>query len=251
MVMDWHCRAWPAAWLRSIGCVDEAGPLESAGEIVDADSLEAALELMRDAHAVATDRRLATMNTFVEKSLATSVAAADAGDRDPALVAARHAIRTGAGWAAISEAQRAVPPKARWRADRTARWSRAWDTAGYRMAVTVGTAQIAVVRALAASSAWDAAWSVARADAGETWDLACREARSVGREAATALASGAAWAATDDVDERLAWGAAAEAAATALGLPARALQQSAIALVAVMIDMDLEAPKWGQPLAWR
>jgi hypothetical protein len=241
MVIDWHCRAWPSAWLRAAGCVEEAAALDAATAIVDAGTLRDSLEPLRKARAGATARRVAAMDSFIEDGLATALAAADAGEMEPAIAAARGAFRAGAGWPAIRRAQKSVPAAAGWDAARGARWGNAWDVAGYRLSIASETAQIAAARALAASSAWDAAWDIRGTRAGETWVLARDDARSAGREAALAVALLAAWTATAEAEQLAGWPAASDAADASVRAPATALQRAAIGLIAGLVALDLES----------
>jgi hypothetical protein len=169
------------------------------------------------------------------------LAAADAGEMEPAIAAARGAFRAAAGWPAIRRAQKSVPTAAGWDTARGARWGNAWDVAGYRLSIASETAQIAAARALAASSAWDAAWDIPGTRGGETWVLARDDARSAGREAALAVALLAAWTATAEVEPQAGWPAASAASDGSVRAPATALQRAAIGLIAGLVALDLES----------
>jgi hypothetical protein len=248
-VMDWHCRTWPSAWLRSAGCVAEAGALESTPAIVDNDTLRAALEPLRIARATASAKRIGFINALVEEGLASAIDALGGDESDSILATAEAAIRAATGWPEMRLAQKAPTLNEGWDVGRRNRWNQVWDAGGYRAAVALQTAQIAGVRALAATSAWRAAWSASRAESDDSWDLACVDARISGRDAALAVAMDATWTLTGGADQPLSWLAAEETAAAALESVTRDLQRGAIRLIATMAHADLEKFDLMQPHA--
>ena len=235
MVMDWHCRTWPSVWLRSAGCVAEAVELEGAHLITDLETLHGALQALGKAREAASTRHRDVFNSCIDEGLGSAVTAADADGTDPALVAARAAITSG-DTGLLAAARQHVPAAGRWDARRRAGWSDAWDAGVYRLAVVNQTGQIAAMRALSSSSAWDEGWNAARAGADQSWDLALAEARVAGRDAARAVAMEAAWTATRQADRPALWNAAMDAAEAALRAQTQVLQRSAIWFVASMVD---------------
>jgi hypothetical protein len=251
MVMDWHCRAWPSAWLRAAGCIEEAAALDSRPPIVDGDTLQAVLQPLARARASAAARRAATMAIAVDETLETALAACRANRRDPVIAAAEAAIKTRAGWPAMRAAEKAVPSAAGWDAERSSRWRLCWDAAGGRMSVAAETGQIAAMRAVSGTSAWEARWNMSRAGSHESWDAACSDSRSTGRDAALAVSLQAAWAATGTDTDRALWPVAADGAAVALDPTVAALQHDAIALVVGLVNLDVAARDVGRAYVWR
>ena len=236
MVMDWHCRTWPSVWLRAVGCADEAAELEGVGMVIDAAHLSAVLQPLSTGRSAAYASLFAAMNGSIDEGLASAIAAAHADENEPPLVAARARIRSGDLGPELAAAREEAPLAGGWDADRRASWTQAWDAAVYVIAIASGTAQIAAVQALAASSAWDAGWNVLRVPAAHAWDVVCEDARSIGRHAALALAWRAAWSAAVNANLRAQWRDAAEAAAAAVRPPVATLQCAAIELVLALVD---------------
>ena len=236
MAMDWHCRVWPSAWLRSSGCAREAAELEGVMPITDAATTHAAMEQLERARIAARALRIAAGTHSIEDGLASTVAACEGDDKHPAIVAVRARIRSGDVGPAVRAARQDVPTACRWDEDRRARWTEAWDAAVYAIAVASAATQIAAVRALSASSVWNGGWSGYRRCADEKWDAACAAARSIGRDAALVVAWQAAWPAAIKAEGGTPWTPAAEAAAAAVRPTAVMLQRSAVGLVAALTD---------------
>ncbi len=238
MAMDWHCRRWASTWLRQVGCADEGEALAKTGVIVDAETLRAALRALAIGRTAALAMRLQTTHESLEQGLDAAVAAAGANNEESAIVAARAAIQSDAGALVFREAQKEVPVLAGWTAKRRARWREACDIAMYKVSVAAGTAQIAAVRALSVTSAWKVGWNQYLGRV-ETLERACEDARSIGRDAALALAWRAAWAALLDVDRQASWAVATEAAEAVLRGPITGLQGTAVELVGALVDPNL------------
>jgi hypothetical protein len=105
------------------------------------------------------------------------------------------------------------------RQDAAAAGAAAWDAAG--------------------AAAWDAAWAAARSAAGAAaWDAAGAAARDAAWAAARDAAGAAAWAAAGAAAWDAAWDAARAAADKKLAPVKAELQQSALALINRMIEVD-------------
>jgi len=226
-LMDWHCRTWTSTWLRAAGCFNEAALLERASLIRDGETLSSGLGPLRQARAAATAKRVDATRAAPLETLGLAVAASDVDTGSPALKAVRDAISSGSGWPAMWKAVKT--------AGATGPWRETWDASGYRMSVAAETAQIAAVRALSASSAWNARWDTSRTVAQQAWDHAREEARSTGRDAALAVALGAAWPATENQDVTRQWSVAAAAAEQAVRDPVAELRRGAIELVGLLV----------------
>ncbi len=236
MVLDWHSRTWTSVWLRSIGCADEADALSAARALTDTRSLRGASRTLGRARANASAMRMAMAHEALEQSFDAAVAASDGDPTEPAIVAARAALQNDAGGLAIRAAQKDVPGAAGWHADRSVRWVVALDAAGYRLAVAAGTAQVAAIRAAAATSAWNMDWNVSDPSLGEEWRAVRDQARSIGRDVALMLAWQPALKSAMHADQRSAWPAAAGAAAAALRAPLSELHRSVVALVRALVE---------------
>jgi hypothetical protein len=235
-VMDWHCRRWTATWLRAAGHLEEADALTWVGEITDIDTLRAAVPALEHACSAAATMRVATTHEALEQGLDLALAATDADPTQPGVVAARDAIQSDGGGFAMRAAQKQVPVAGRWSPKRRALWRDACDAATYGMAISAGTAQIAAVRALGATSAWSAGWSTSRSAAPDTWDRAAKAARSIGRDAALVIAWRPAWRASAGPVGRTSWHVARDGAEAALRAPVTELQNAAVELAAALID---------------
>jgi hypothetical protein len=108
------------------------------------------------------------------------------------------------------------------------------------MAIAAGTAQVAAVRALSATSAWSAGWNIARASDPQAWDSARAHARSIGRDAAMVLGWRAAWAAATSEKQRDAWAAADAAANLAMRAPTNELIDALVDHVCALVDRRAE-----------
>lgn len=246
-VMDWHCRTWTSAWLRSAGCVAEASAIESTAAIVDQYTLRAALEPLHNARIAAAARRTGFIGGLVNEGLASAISAVGADIGDPVIAAAEATIRAATDWPEMRVGQKAPTMDERWDDGRRTRWSEAWDAGSYRAAVTLETAQIAAVRAQAASAAWNAGWNISRSESDESWDIARDDARMAGRDAALAVALQAAWTVTKSADHTRAWSAAARAAAAALEPVTKGLQHRAVEFIAALVRADQNQVRSTQP----
>ena len=108
MVLDWHCRTWPSAWLRAIGCTAvEAAP------ITDIESLRAALWTLHRASKAAAARREATrLGAFEQRSAGDEATYRLAVAYGKAQVDAVRAMSATSAWSAGWDLSRVYGPQA-------------------------------------------------------------------------------------------------------------------------------------------
>jgi hypothetical protein len=255
MVMDWHVRTVPAAWLTLANCHADAAALAGAGEVRDAGTLALLLDPLRSARAAALINYETAISDTVTAAWDCAERAAGASPTELAVAEARRTPVSGRGGPptqAACLAAQGVPARAQWSRDRTAAWHGAWNTTSDAASIAANVVLPAVVGTQAATASWGGGWDSARDLAQGAWDLALDLARTAARDAALAAGWRVAWAAAGSVVDPATRSIRVEAALAAmLGPTAATLQARVLALVRSMAELQKDRGRIGDRLVQR
>lgn len=243
MILDWHVRIVPSAWLELAGRTTESEALIGVGEVCNPTTLSLLLAALPAARTAARASYQAVAAEALNSSWEHAIAAVGADPGEPLIVEARGRSGAGPVGVATDVAVQAVPVRARWEPDRAAAWRAVWDAAWAAASAVAAAAPRAVVQIQAATGAWGAGWDAARDLDPAAWDHGLAVAQITARDAALTAAWRAGWvAAVEGTDPRPVSARVDAAIAGALAPTATTLRTGLLALVHSLAGEGGEVP---------